>query len=54
MDRVPSASPAPPTGPFPSRRSLLRGGTFLSLSAVTGAALASCTQTPTALSASAG
>jgi hypothetical protein len=40
MDRVRSTSPAQPTGPSPSRRSLLRGGTFLSLSAVTAAACA--------------
>jgi hypothetical protein len=41
--RVPSGSPAEPAGPLASRRSLLRGGTFLSLSAVTGMALAQCT-----------
>src|ERR1017187_511584 len=40
MDRVPSSSPAEPAGPSPSRRSLLRGGTFLSLSAVTAVACA--------------
>jgi hypothetical protein len=40
MKGVPSASPAEPIPPLPSRRSLLRGGTFLGLSAATGTALA--------------
>lgn len=40
MSCVPSTSPAQPTGPSPSRRSLLRGGTLLSLSAITAAACA--------------
>ena len=53
MNHDSSASPAEPPAPLASRRSLLRGGTLLSMSAVTATAFAPLAQARTAAAASA-